>query len=73
MKPLGLVVGVVFVVIAVAVPSWGQSDSAPKATGVFREGQRAPSLELPTIDGRSTINLASLAGRKAIVLQFASW
>ncbi len=73
MNMLGLVLSCALVLVEVAPTARAQSDSAPKATGIFREGQRAPSLELPTIDGRSTINLASLAGRKAIVLQFASW
>jgi hypothetical protein len=73
MRLARIVAGLAFVVAAVAAPSWGQSGSPPRAIGIFQEGQRAPALELPTLDGRSTIQLDSLTGRKAILLQFASW
>ena len=67
------VVGLALALLEVAAPARAQSDPAPEETGIFRVGQPVPPLELPTIDGRSTIHLASLAGQKAIVLQFASW
>jgi hypothetical protein len=73
MRLARILAGLASVVAAVAAPSWGQSSSTPQAIGIFREGRRAPALELPTIDGRSTIQVESLAGRKAILLQFASW
>ena len=41
--------------------------------GVFRQGQPLPDLELPTIDGERTINLADLGGKKVLLIQFASW
>jgi hypothetical protein len=73
MRLARIVAGLASVVAVVAAPSWGQAGSTPQAIGIFQEGQRAPALELPTIDGRSTIQLDSLTGRKAILLQFASW
>jgi hypothetical protein len=75
MKLLRLAASTAFAVTELAVPSWGQSDSALQATGNFREGQGTPPCqrERDTIDGHQTINRASLAGREAIVLRFASW
>jgi hypothetical protein len=50
-----------------------QSSEPARRAGIFEEGARAPALELPSIDGSATINLAALRGKKLIVLQFASW
>jgi hypothetical protein len=47
--------------------------SAQRGGGVFRQGQPLPDLELPTIDGKRTINLADLGGKKVLLIQFASW
>ncbi len=62
--------------VAIAVPTFA-AGSAPiwsgDPGGIFVKDQPAPGLELPTIDGRSTINLGTLVGRRVIVLQFASW
>jgi hypothetical protein len=42
-------------------------------SGLFEQGKRLPALELPTIDGTQTINLAELRGKKLLLIQFASW
>lgn len=47
--------------------------STGDASGIFVEDRPLPGLELPTIDGRSTVYLGALLGRRVIVLQFASW
>ena len=47
--------------------------NAQRGVGVFRQGQPLPDLELPTIDGERTINLADLGGKKVLLIQFASW
>lgn len=36
-------------------------------------GSAIPSIELPTLDGRSTVDLASFEGKKLLLIQFASW
>ncbi|MEM9381527.1 MAG: hypothetical protein AAGB93_16350 [Planctomycetota bacterium] len=36
-------------------------------------GARVPDLELPLIDGSGTFDLATLRGRKVLLVQFASW
>ena len=36
-------------------------------------GKSHPSLRLPTIDGKQTIDLRALAGKKVLLIQFASW
>ena len=38
-----------------------------------RVGKRHPALRLPTIDGKETIDLRALAGKKVLLIQFASW
>ena len=47
--------------------------TAQRGAGVFRQGRPLPDLELPTIDGKRTINLADLGGVKVLLIQFASW
>lgn len=36
-------------------------------------GQRVPDLALPLVDGSGTFDLASLRGKRALLIQFASW
>ncbi len=36
-------------------------------------GVALPALELPRIDGRGTVNLGELRGRKLLLIHFASW
>ena len=55
--------------LAAATPTAG----AQQGARVFRQGQPLPDLELPTIDGKQTINLADLGGKKVLLIQFASW
>ena len=55
--------------LAIAAPT----AAAQRDAGVFRQGQPLPNLELPTIDGERTINLADLSGKKVLLIQFASW
>ena len=47
--------------------------AAQRGGSVFHQGQPLPDLELPTIDGKRTINLADLGGKKVLLIQFASW
>jgi len=51
----------------------GAQRGASDHSGLFRVGQRAPDLELPTLDGRATRNLAQHEARRTILLLFASW
>lgn len=46
-------------------------DTGPKVG--FEVGAYLPDLELPTIDGESTIRLSALRGKKLLLVQFASW
>ncbi len=64
------------VTASMVTPAFAASSSAGKCGdpgGIFVKGRPTPGLELPTIDGRATVNLGALVGRKVIVLQFASW
>ena len=36
-------------------------------------GERVPAVELPRIDGRGTVDLGTLRGRKLLLIHFASW
>ena len=38
-----------------------------------RMGKPVPPLRLPTIDGKRTIDLRSLSGKKVLLIEFASW
>jgi len=56
------------------------SAHAPLPTAAASEpvvGERHPELKLPTIDGAQTIDVrklsGQLAGRKLLLIQFASW
>ena len=47
---------------------------AQRGPGLFRTGEPLPHLELPTIDGSTTLDLAELGqGKKVLLIQFASW
>ncbi len=46
---------------------------AAQGAGVFAKNQPLPDLELPTIDGATTLNLAELRGTPTLLIQFASW
>jgi hypothetical protein len=59
--------------LALVAGAGAQTPGGARRAGIFEEGRRAPALELPTIDGRSQISLPALAGKKVILLQFASW
>lgn len=37
------------------------------------EGQFYPDVELPTIDGKRTLRLSELRGKRLLLLDFASW
>jgi hypothetical protein len=56
-----------------AAPSMAAPAASQELTGIFVRDQPVPDLELPTLDGRASLRLGALGGRKAIVLQFASW
>ncbi|MDG1049285.1 MAG: hypothetical protein P8M11_12110 [Planctomycetota bacterium] len=36
-------------------------------------GARLPAVELPRIDGRGSVDLSTLRGRKLLLIHFASW
>jgi len=36
-------------------------------------GAAIPAVELPRIDGRGTVDLGTLRGRKLLLIHFASW
>ncbi len=36
-------------------------------------GARVPGLELPRVDGKGSVDLADLRGRKLLLIQFAAW
>ena len=59
--------------LACLLAAAASSAVAQRGGGVFRQGQPLPDLELPTIDGERTINLADLGGKKVLLIQFASW
>ena len=54
---------------AVAPPDFGVLDPQTWVT----EGRVVPDLELPLIDGSGVFDLASLRGKKVLLIQFASW
>ena len=39
----------------------------------YRVGEPLPELRLPTIDGRRTIDLTQLRGKRMLLIEFASW
>jgi len=56
-----------------AAPSLAAPGARQESAGLFAPDQPVPDLELPTLAGRASLRLGALVGRKAIVLQFASW
>lgn len=36
-------------------------------------GEAYPALRLPTIDGKQTLDLRQLRGKKLLLIEFASW
>ena len=53
--------------LLVAAPALAQGP------GLFAKDQPLPDLELPTIDGATTLNLSQLRGTPTLLIQFASW
>lgn len=51
------------------VPEFGALD--PKIWTTV--GSVVPELELPLVDGSGVFDLASLRGKKVLLIQFASW
>lgn len=39
----------------------------------WKVGEPVPELRLPTIDGKETIDLSQLRGKKLVLIEFASW
>jgi hypothetical protein len=39
----------------------------------WREGEPLPALRLPTIDGKATVDLRALCGKRTLLIEFASW
>ena len=68
-----LLVTAIVVLAAPVVAGGGAAGRSRDPGGIFVKDRPTPGLELPTIDGRSTVDLGALLGRKVIVLQFASW
>ena len=61
----------VLAVAAALRAPWGGASA--RAVGLFEEGRLVPDLELPTIDGKGSVSLRDLAGKRVLLLQFASW
>lgn len=54
--------------------SAGMTDAKEVEPGSAPEvGAPYPALRLPTIDGKSTIDLRQLRGKKVLLIEFASW
>ncbi len=47
--------------------------AAPTHAKEPKVGDRHPEIRLPTIDGKETVSLRSLVGKRVLLLQFASW
>ncbi|HIF41842.1 MAG TPA: hypothetical protein EYQ74_12175 [Planctomycetes bacterium] len=43
------------------------------SVSLVQPGEALPALVLPTIDGKATVDLADLRGKKVLLIQFASW
>ena len=39
----------------------------------WKVGEMVPNVRLPTIDGKETVSLYGLRGKKTLLIQFASW
>jgi hypothetical protein len=51
----------------------GSSSRAPAAPYAPKVGQRHPDFTLPTIGDRAPVSLSNFRGKKALLIQFASW
>lgn len=72
--PLTIGMAVIALTLALATDSArGEEAAAPKAGEPPVVGQPLPPLRLPTIDGKQTIDLADLSGRRVLLIEFASW
>lgn len=47
--------------------------TVPAAAAWTTVGERIPDLELPLIDGSGSFDLGALRGKRALLIQFASW
>ena len=47
--------------------------SQDRSVSLQQPGHPLPGLVLPTIDGKATLDLADLRGKKVLLIQFASW
>ncbi len=43
------------------------------SSGPVRVGEPVPDFALPTVDGKKTVHLSDLRGKKVIVFAWASW
>lgn len=50
-----------------------QTVPVPAAAAWTTVGERVPDLELPLIDGSGSFDLGALRGKRALLIQFASW
>ena len=39
----------------------------------WKVGEMVPNVRLPTVDGKETVSLYGLRGKKILLIQFASW
>jgi len=65
---LGLSLGIALGIVMATNPSLPAASAAEPVVG-----KSHPPLRLPTIDWAQTIDLRSLAGKKVLLIQFASW
>ncbi len=49
------------------------SDLRAQAADIFAPNAPLPRLELPTIDGKRSVDLGELTGKPTLLIQFASW
>lgn len=47
--------------------------SQDRSASLLQPGHPLPGLVLPTIDGKTTVDLGALRGTKVLLIQFASW
>jgi hypothetical protein len=64
-----------FPVLALSGFLWTASVQASqdRPASLLQQGHPLPGLVLPTIDGKGTVDLAELRGKKVLLIQFASW
>ena len=59
--------------LATAMSTFPSASAQEAGEYGFQLGQRIPALELPTLDGSSTVRLSELRGKRLLLIQFASW